>query len=104
MLENYCHIGNQHPQICLFAVFCEKTRMPKLSTKNACFQYLWAEIWKQCCHIWNQQPRICLIAKFCGKAESSKVGWKNALLGYFLQKMPYLVAFDLKCFIWVFLV
>ena len=41
MLENYCHIGNQQPQI---ALLCEKKGMPKLLTKNTIFQYLWAEI------------------------------------------------------------
>ena len=32
----YCHILNQHPKICLFAKFHEKTKMPKL---NALFRY-----------------------------------------------------------------
>ena len=38
-LKNYCHIWNQHPQICIFAKFCEKTKMPKFGTKNALFGF-----------------------------------------------------------------
>ena len=35
ILKNYCHIGNQHPQISLIANFREKTKMPKFGNKNA---------------------------------------------------------------------
>ena len=35
ILKNYCHIRNQHPQLCLFAKFHEKTKMPIFGTKNA---------------------------------------------------------------------
>ena len=31
----YCRIWNQHLQICLYAKFHEKTKMPKFGTKNA---------------------------------------------------------------------
>ena len=44
ILKNYCHIWYPHPQICLFAKFCEKTKMPKLGTKNVLFGYFWARI------------------------------------------------------------
>ena len=63
--KNYCRIWNQHPQICLFAKFHEKTKMPK-------FGYFWTGIWKQSCHIWNQHPRICLITNFRGKTKMHK--------------------------------
>ena len=54
----YCHIWNQHPQICLIAKFCEKEKIPKFGTKNALFGYFWARILKNYCHIWNQHPQI----------------------------------------------
>ena len=41
---------NQHPQICIFAKFCEKTKMPKFRT-NALFGQFWAGILKNYCHI-----------------------------------------------------
>ena len=91
--KDYCHVWNQHLQICLFAKFHEKTKMPKSGTKNAWFRYSWAGIWKQFCHIWNQHPRICLIAKFRGKTKIPKFVTKNALFGYFWPKMPYLCVF-----------
>ena len=28
--KNYCHISNQHPQICISAKFCEKIKMSAL--------------------------------------------------------------------------
>ena len=54
ILKNYCHIWNQHPQVCLTAKFCEKTKMPKFGTKNALFGYFWDRKLKNYCHIWNQ--------------------------------------------------
>ena len=66
-LKYNSHIWNQHPQICLFAKFHEKTIIPKFGTDNVWFMYFWAGIWKQYCHIWNPHPQICLIAKFCKK-------------------------------------
>ena len=95
-LKNYCHIWNQHPQICLFAKFHGKTKMPRFGTKNAWFGYFGAGIWKQYCHIWNQHPRICLIAKFRGKTKMPKFGTRNALFEYFWVKMPYLGIFGLE--------
>ena len=37
ILNNYCHIWNQHPGRCLTAKFCEETKMFKFGTKNALF-------------------------------------------------------------------
>ena len=39
--KKYCHIWNQHPQICLFGKFHEKTKLLKFGTKNAWFWYFW---------------------------------------------------------------
>ena len=33
ILKNYGHIQNQHPQICLFAKFREKTKLSKFELK-----------------------------------------------------------------------
>ena len=93
ILKNYCDIWNHHPQICLFAKFCEETRMPKFGTKNAWFMYFWAGIWKQYCHIWNQPPGICLIAKYRGMIKMCKFGTKISLFVYFWPKMSYLGIF-----------
>ena len=94
--KNYCHIWNLHPQICLFVKLHEKTKLPKIGSKNAWFGYFYAPVWKQYCHIWNHHPRIRLIAKFCGKTKMLKFETKNALLGYFWPKMPYLCIFGLQ--------
>ena len=51
ILKNYRHICNQHPQICLIARFCEKTKKSKLETKNSLFGYFWARILKNYYHI-----------------------------------------------------
>ena len=37
-LKYYCHIWNQHPQICLILRFCERTRIPKFGINNALFR------------------------------------------------------------------
>ena len=37
--KKYCHIWNQHPQICLIAKIFEKMKMPKFGTSNALFRY-----------------------------------------------------------------
>ena len=93
--KNCCHISNQHPQICLFAKFHEKARMPKFGTKNVWFRYFGAKIWKQYYHIWYQHFQIFLITKFCGKIKMFKVGTKNALLGHFWPRV-----FKSYCHIW----
>ena len=93
--KSYCHIWNQHPQICLFAKFHGKTKMPKFGTKNAWFGYFWTGIWKQFCHIWNQHPQISLIAKFCEKTKEPTFGTKYTLTGYFLPRI-----LKKYCYIW----
>ena len=59
VLKDYCHIWNQHPQICLFAKFHEKEKISKSGTKNTLFWYFWARILKNYRHIWNQHSQIC---------------------------------------------
>ena len=81
--KNYCHISNQHPQICQIAKFCEETKLPKFGTKNALFRYFWDRILKNCCHILNQHPQICLLVKSWEKTKMPKFGTKNALFGFF---------------------
>ena len=39
ILKSYCHISNQHPEICQIAKFPEKTKITKFGTKNALFGY-----------------------------------------------------------------
>ena len=51
ILKDYCHILNQHPQICIFAKFREKIKMPKLGTKSALFRHFGARILENYCHI-----------------------------------------------------
>ena len=74
---------NQHPQICLIARFCEKTKIPKLGTKNSLFEYFWARILKNYYHIWNQHHRVSVIAKFREETKMTNFGTKSALFGYF---------------------
>ena len=78
--KNYCHIWNQHHQICLTWKFCEKTKISKFGTKNTLSGYFWAKSFKNYCHIWNQYHRFFLIAKFREKN-------KNALFGYFWARI-----------------
>ena len=44
VLENYCHIWNQHFRYCLIPTFCEETKMLKFGTKNALFEYFWPKL------------------------------------------------------------
>ena len=57
--KQYCHIWNQHPRICLISKFSEKTKIPKLGTKDALIGYFGARILKTNCDIWKQHPPIC---------------------------------------------
>ena len=101
ILKNYCHIWDQHPQICqkwvfnsyskfqclrisVIAKFCEETKMPKFGTKNALFGYFWARtLKKNYCKIWHQHLQICLFAKSYEKTKVPKFGTKNAWFMYF---------------------
>ena len=49
--ENYCHISNQPPRICLIAKFGGKTRILKLGTKNASSECFWVRISENYWHI-----------------------------------------------------
>ena len=94
--KKLCQIWNQHNQICLFAKFHEKTKMPKFGTKDSLFGYFWARILESYSHIWNQHLLICLIAKFWEETKMLKFGIKNDLFEYFWPKMPYLDIFGLE--------
>ena len=89
--KNYCHIWNQHPQILVMRKVCEKTKIPKLGSKNALFWYFWGRTLKSYSHIWNRHRWIRIIAKFCEET-------KMPTFGYFWPKMPYLGIFGLDCF------
>ena len=82
--KKLCHIWNEHPQICLIAKFCRKTKMTKFGTKSTLFRYFWASILKNYCHISNQHPQICLFSKFHKKA---KMGF--SIFGFEFQKPFY---------------
>ena len=42
ILNFFFHISNQHPQICLFAKFCETMKMPQFNNKSALYACFWA--------------------------------------------------------------
>ena len=101
ILKNYCHIWNQHPQICLFAKYHAIMKMPKFGTENTLFGYFWARILKNYCNIWNLHPQICQIWIFnlysefwcrvlffqrCGFHFCRRSGSKS---GTALQNMPW---------------
>ena len=44
ILENYCHIWNQHLRISVIAKLLEETKMPKFGTKNAFLEYFWPKM------------------------------------------------------------
>ena len=76
ILKNYCHIWNQHPQICQLAKFREKTKMPKFGTKNVLFV-----IFNQECLIW---VFFCYtFKKLLWYLKSAPSNWSNCKL---LQK------------------
>ena len=88
-LKNYCHIWNQHPQICQFAKFRDKTMMSRFGTKNALFGYFWARIFKKMLSYLKQHPRICLIGKSCKKKKSLNLGTQIPyfIFGYFWARI-----------------
>ena len=97
--KKYCHIWNQHRQMCLFGKLQEKTRMPKFGTKNTWFGYFGTRIWKQYCHIWNQHLPICKRVNFCEISKMPKFRTKNYFLVFFWPRMCYLGIFGKKLFL-----
>ena len=83
ILKSYCHIWNQHPQICLTAKFYKEKRMPKFSTKYPLFKYFWPRLYQNYCHSRTQHHQIGEIVKFREKKKLLKFGTTNALFGYF---------------------
>ena len=84
-LKNYCHIWNQHPQICLIANFMKEQKCLILGPKMPDIGNLGLD-WKQYCHVWNQDPRICLTTNVRGKIKMPKFETKTTYLGIFYQK------------------
>ena len=93
--KKYCHVWNQHPQICLIAKYHQIMKMTKFGTKSTLFGYFWARIFKNYYHIWNQHLQISVTVLFCEKTKMPKFGTKNALFEYFWSKMSYLGIFGL---------
>ena len=89
-----CHIWNQHPQICLFAKFHEKTRTPKFGTKNTWFEYFGAGILKTIVifEIGISNLSICRISR---KTKMPKLRTENALFEYFWARI-----LESCCHIW----
>ena len=83
ILKNYCHIWNQHPQICLFPKFRGKTNILKFETKNAWFGYFWTGIWKQYCHIEIRALEFVRLQNFAKKQKCLNFGTKVPHLGIF---------------------
>ena len=46
VIKNYCHIWNQHPQICQVPNFYEKIKWPKFATKNVLLGIYRIDFWK----------------------------------------------------------
>ena len=55
-LKNFCHIWNQHLHICIFAKFCEKTKMSKFGSKNVFKGYFWTRILKTLLSYLESEP------------------------------------------------
>ena len=75
-----CH----HPQTCLIAKFCKKTKMPKFVTKKALFGSFCDRTLKNYCHIWNQHSQIYEIEKFCSWIKNAYVCYQKCLILVFL--------------------
>ena len=93
IFKKYCHIWNQHPQICLIGNFCEKQNCLNLGPKMPYLGIFELELEKT---IWNQHSRICLIAKF-GKKKKKCLNLR--------PKIPCLGIFGIElekkhCHIW----
>ena len=75
IFKTYEHTGNQHPQICLIAKFCEKTKMFQPRIKFVVS--FWARIL-------DFNFKLTQWKNFVKKTKMSKFGTKNTLFGYFL--------------------
>ena len=77
------YIWNQHPQICQFAKFHDKTVMSRFGTKNALFGYFWATIFKKLLTYLKSAPSNLSYCKIPHKKKKKmpKFGIKNASFG-----------------------
>ena len=99
----YCHVSNQHPQICLVAKFGSKIKILKFPTKNVLFEYFCTGTWENCYHVWNQHIRVCLIAKYHEIMKMPKFATKSALIGYFWARiLKTIVIFEISTFKFVY--
>ena len=72
ILTNYCHISNQHPQICQTAKFHKKSKLPKLLTKNAVIGYLWGKVFKNIV-IFEIRPSILSNGRILQKTKNAYI-------------------------------
>ena len=100
IVKNYCHIWNPHHQICIFAKFLEKIKMPTL-LKSALFSDFWAGIVKNC-HIWNQQSQIYIFAIFHQKIKMSALCKTACLLVFGLELQKIIVILEISAFKFIY--
>ena len=62
--NNYCHISNQHPQICQIAKFCKNKKLLKFGTKNALFGCFPCRNLNNDSHIRNQRSQVFKLQNF----------------------------------------
>ena len=80
----YCHIWNQHREICLFARIHEKTKIPKLETENTLFVHFWGRIVKKLSLYLNSAPQNLYIWTISWKkTKMSKFETQNEWFGKF---------------------
>ena len=83
MLNNYCHICNQSPPICLIAKFCAKIRILKFGTENALFRWFGQQFWKAILIFSINAPEFALFQSLVQKVKIIKFGTKNVWFPYF---------------------
>ena len=87
ILKHYCHIWNQHPQICQIAKFREKTKMPKFGIKNALFGYFWARILENYCVIYEISTlNFVKLQNFAKKQKCLNLGRNKTYFSIFLPR------------------
>ena len=91
--KNCCHIWNQHPQICLFAKFHKKIKMPKLGPKMPALAIFKLKVEKNNAIFETSTLKFAWMQNFA----------ENQKCLNLRPKMPYLSIFDQKYPIWVFL-
>ena len=80
-VKEYCCIWNQYPQICLFAKFCEETKMLTFRPKMLYFGIFKLELSKTIVIFKISILKFIYLQNFAKKI-MPKFGTKSALLGY----------------------